>query len=111
MVERLLKIDQVGMLIKNLQPIYKQHLRFIPLRNTITLRNVGMLVEEELAIEMLTKVISSWKNNYHNRDKKDNGSISEEVYALNHYIEYTLIETIYTQALERLLSMSKISLS
>ena len=41
---------------------------------------------------------------------KDNGSISEEVHALDYYTEYTPIGTTYTQALERLLSKSNIDL-
>jgi len=66
-----------------------------------------MLVEEELAIETPPKVTNNWKGNYQNRDKKNNSSISEELYSLDSYIEYTLTRTTYTQALECLLSKGR----
>jgi len=44
--------DRVTLFIKNLQPTYKQHLRFTPFENFATNKNIGMLVEDELAREM-----------------------------------------------------------
>jgi len=52
-------------------------MRFTPFKNFATLGNVGMIVDEELAKEIPTKATSSWKNNYHNSDKKCNGSTSK----------------------------------
>ncbi|KAJ8421320.1 hypothetical protein Cgig2_030575 [Carnegiea gigantea] len=72
--------------------------------------NVDILVEEELAKETPTKATNIWKGNYNNRDKKDNGSIRKEVYALDRYTEYTSIGTTCTQALECLLSNGRIDL-
>ena len=69
-----------------------------------------MLVEEELAREIPSKATNNWKGKNQNRDKKDKGSTSKEVYALDCYTEYTPIGTTYTQALECLLSMSRINL-
>ena len=45
-----------------------------------------------------TKAIDTYKGNYQNRDKKDNGSTSKEVHALVHWTEYTPIGTMYAQA-------------
>ena len=69
-----------------------------------------MLVEKELAREMPTKATNNQKGNYHNRDKKDTNSASGEVHPLDYYTKYTAIETIYTQALECLISKGKIDL-
>ncbi|KAJ8422699.1 hypothetical protein Cgig2_031933 [Carnegiea gigantea] len=108
MVDQLSKVGQLRSFIKNLQPTYREHLRFTPFENFITLSNVSMLVEEKLAQEVPTKVTNNSKGNNQNRDKKNNGSKSEEVYFLNSYIKYILIRTTYTQALEHLLSKCKI---
>ena len=42
-----------------------------------------MLVEEELARETPTEKNNTWKGNYQNKDRKDNGFISKEVHALD----------------------------
>ena len=83
MVDRPSKINKVRMFIKNLQHMYKQHLTFIPFENFITLRHVSMLVEEELAWETSTITTNTWKDNYHNKDKKENSSTSKEAPALD----------------------------
>jgi len=51
--------DQVRLFIRNLYATYKQHLRFTPIENFMTLRNVGMLLEEELARETLAQDINN----------------------------------------------------
>ena len=110
MVDRLLEADQVRLFIRNLQPTYRKHLRFTHFENFTTSRNVGMLVEEELAREAPTKAGNNLKSNNQNKDKKTSGSTRKEVHALNHYTEYTLIGATYTWALERLLARGKIDL-
>ena len=59
-----------------------------------------MLMEEEVAGETPVRATNNWKGNYQNKDTNDNSFICKEAHALNHYIEYTLIGTTYTQALE-----------
>ena len=49
-----------------------------------------------------TKATNTWKGNYQNRDKRDNGSTSKEVHALDRYTKYTLVDATYTQTLEHL---------
>jgi len=104
-----LEANQVKLFIRNLEPTYK-HLRFTPFENFITLRNVCMLVEEDLARKTSTKATTKWKNNYCNKGKKHSGSISKEVHGLNHYTEYTPIGTTYAKALGRLLLKGMIDL-
>ena len=65
-----------------------------------------MMIEEELSQEAPAKTGSNWKSNYQNKDKK--ASSSKEVRAIHHFIEYILMGTTYTQALERLLIKGKI---
>jgi len=50
-----------------------------------------MLVDEELIRETLSKIITNWKGNYQNSDKKDNGSISKKMHALDHFTKCTPI--------------------
>jgi len=51
------RADQVRVFI--IQPTYRQHLHFMPFKNFTTLRNVGMLLEEELAREASAKTGSN----------------------------------------------------
>ena len=69
-----------------------------------------MLIKEEVAGEAPTKAASNYKNNQWNKVKKDSGSTSKEVHALNRYTEYNPIGTIYTQDLGRLLGKGKIDI-
>jgi len=57
-----------------------------------------------------TKAVKTYKGNYQNRDKKDNGSTSKKVCALHRYIKYTTINTAYTQTLECSLSKAVINI-
>ncbi|KAJ8437738.1 hypothetical protein Cgig2_009453 [Carnegiea gigantea] len=109
-VDQPLEANRLTLFIKGLQPTHRQHLRFAPFENFKTLKNVGMLAEEKLAREMPIKGTNNWRGKYQNRDKKDNGSTSKEVHALDHYTKYTLIGTTYTKALECLPSQCKINL-
>jgi len=59
MLDRSSKIDQVRLFIKNLQPIYMQHMQFAPFENFTTPRNMGTLVEKELAREAQVKTGSN----------------------------------------------------
>jgi len=65
---------------------------------------------QTLIREMSTKVANTRKGNYQNRNKKDSGCTSKEVHALERFTKYTTIGTMYTQALERLLSEGMINL-
>ena len=49
MVDQPSKANRVRLFIRSVQPPYREHLRFIPFENFRTLKNAGMLVEEELA--------------------------------------------------------------
>ncbi|KAJ8435381.1 hypothetical protein Cgig2_029752 [Carnegiea gigantea] len=60
--------------------------------------------------ETPTKATNTWKLNYQNRDKKDNGSASKKVHTLDCKIGYFPTRTTYTQTLERLLSKGRINL-
>ena len=87
MVDRPSEVDQVRLLIRNLQPTYRQHLQFTLIDNFFTLRNVGMLIVEELARETHAK--AGWKNNSQNKEKKTGSSSNKEVHAINFYMKYT----------------------
>ena len=50
--------NKVRLFIRNVQPTYKHPLRFMPFRNFIALRNVGLAIEEELSRETPTKTSS-----------------------------------------------------
>ncbi|KAJ8424063.1 LOW QUALITY PROTEIN: hypothetical protein Cgig2_006536 [Carnegiea gigantea] len=89
------------------KPIYKQQLRFVPVKNFTTLRSASVLVKEELAGETSAKATNNWKGNYHNKDKKDNDPKSKKVYTLDCYTKYTPSGSTYTQALEHLLSKDR----
>ena len=69
-----------------------------------------MLVDEELATEMLAKIGSSYKGNNQNKDKKASHSSNKEVRVINRYMEYSPIRTTYAQVLECLLAKGKINL-
>jgi len=62
-----------------------------------------MLMEHELARKMPTKATNTWKCNYQNKDKKENGTTSKEVHALDRNTKSTPNGTTHTQALECLL--------
>ncbi|KAJ8435405.1 hypothetical protein Cgig2_009656 [Carnegiea gigantea] len=68
-----------------------QHLKFTPFKNCPTLRNVGMLVKEEVVRETTTKTTNNVKSIYHNREKKDNGFISEEVHGLKYFLSKNMM--------------------
>ncbi|KAJ8431969.1 hypothetical protein Cgig2_026995 [Carnegiea gigantea] len=57
-----------------------------------------------------SKIGSSRKGNYQNKDKKASCSSNIEVQEINCYTEYTPIKTTYMQALDRLLAKGKINL-
>jgi len=86
MVDRLLESNQVRLFIRNFQPTYGQHLQFMPFENFTALRNIGMILKEELAREVSAKIGSNWKGNFQNSDKKDNDFTSKEVHVLDWYI-------------------------
>ena len=79
-------------------------------KNFFTLSNVGIMVEEELAMGAHTKSGSNWKSNYKDEDKKGGYSSNREVYVINCYTEHNPIETAYAEALEHLLVNRKIDL-
>jgi len=92
MVDHPSKVDQVRLFINNPQPTCIQHWRFMPFENFTTLRNIGMLVEEELAREIPTKDTNTQKGKYQNRGKKDNGFISKELHVVDRYTDIPLLE-------------------
>jgi len=71
-------------------------MRFTPFENLTALRNIGVLLEEELFREAPIKAGSNWKGNHQNMDKKYKGDTSKKVHALDCYIEYFFIGTIPT---------------
>ena len=54
MVDQPSEADQIRLFIRNLQPTYMQHLKFMASENFTTLGNIGMLVEEDLPRETFT---------------------------------------------------------
>ncbi|KAJ8425165.1 hypothetical protein Cgig2_031558 [Carnegiea gigantea] len=64
----------------------------------------------KLARETPTEATNTWKGDYQNRNKKDNDSTNIEMHALDCYTEYTTIGSIYSQALQLLLSKDRINL-
>ena len=93
-VGRSFQIDQVRLFIRSHQPSYYQHLRFTPFESFIALRNLDMLVEEELSKEVSAKTGNKWRNNHQNKDKE--ASSPKEVHAVNRITEYTSMRTTYT---------------
>ena len=72
MANQPLEANQVRLFIRNLLPTWRQHMRLIPFETFIALKNAGMLLEDELTREALTKTGGNRKGNYQNMDKKDN---------------------------------------
>ncbi|KAJ8429040.1 hypothetical protein Cgig2_016945 [Carnegiea gigantea] len=58
---------------------------------------------QNLIRDASTKAPKTFKGNYQNRDKKNNGSTSQDKRTLDRYAKYTPIDATYTQTLECLL--------
>ena len=80
--------------IENIQPTYRQYPNVTQFQSLTTLRNIGMVVEDELARKTSIKARNASKGNDQNRDKKTKAPQVRR-YLLQIGIEYIPIGTAH----------------